>query len=352
MPQLAWVSAPEGTAIHYNRRWYEYTGASPAAMESDGWRAFHDPELLPAALKRWEESVAAGRPFEMALRLRRHDGVFRWFMTHVAPVRHEDGRILRWIGTHTDIEERKGVERDLDGALKMREELLAIVSHDLRNPLSTVLLAAKTIDLFTKGSDAEERTKKATTAIVRAVDQMTRLVGDLLDLTKLERSQPLRMELDAEDVAALTARAVESCEPLARTRKLSLESQLPEGPVYVTCDGDRIAQVLGNLIGNAVKFTRDGGSIRVAVVAKGAEVVVSVADTGQGIRNEDLDRIFEPYWQPNGQKKPGAGLGLAIVRAIVEAHGGRVWVDTVPGSGSTFYFSLPAAEPALAKEET
>jgi PAS domain S-box-containing protein len=344
VPQLGWIADAGGRAVHFNRPWCEYTGTPrEQALECD-WTAALEPSTATAVSDAWAEAVASGASFSMALALRRRDGVFRWFMTVAVPHHDEAGRVVRWLGTHTDIDDQKRRETALENAVKRREDLVAIVSHDLRNPLSTVLMGAKQIEVFADDSVLGARNKKAAQAVIRAVHQMTRLVGDLLDLARLEADQPLRLELDEVDVVELALRAVDASAPLAKARKQNLETRLTEGSVHAVCDGDRVLQVLGNLIGNAIKFTPEGGLIVVTVRKEASEIgeiVLSVSDTGPGIREDEVPRIFEPYWQADGPRRRGAGLGLSIVKAIVEAHRGRVWAETALGAGSTFHFTLP-----------
>jgi signal transduction histidine kinase len=239
-----------------------------------------------------------------------------------------------------EIEER----RRLQDALHARDELLAIVSHDLRSPLHAVLLGTVQIERATEAHEWA-RAKKAAGAIARAVERMSRLVGNLLDLTALHEGNPLSIELGRHDLAELAHEIAELLEPLAQSNQQGLLLELTS-PTYVRCDRDRVQQVLANLIGNAIKFTRRDGTIRVHARLAGAEVIVSVSDTGTGIQDEHVAHVFEPYWKADTAQKSSTGLGLFIAKAIVEAHGGRIWVDTVPGKGSTFSFSLPLADAA------
>lgn len=229
-----------------------------------------------------------------------------------------------------------------ESAARAREDLLAIVSHDLGNPLSIVLMGATQIERHCEDAGGAARTKKAASSIAKAAGRMSRLVGDLLDLAKVEAGQPLPMELASHDVEDLSRQAVELLEPLASSRQIALLTDLT-GSAHALCDSDRVQQVLANLIGNAIKFTGEGGVVRVQVKRAGGEIVVSVSDTGTGISEDQIPHIFEPYWQGDPQRRRGAGLGLSIVKAIVEAHGGRTWVETAAGRGSTFRFTLPAA---------
>jgi len=241
--------------------------------------------------------------------------------------------------------------RKAEDAVRTRENVLAIVSHDLRNPLGTVLMAAKQIELLADDTQSGMRIKKSAGIIFRGVDRMTRLVSDLLDLAQIEAGQPLPVEVEKCDGTALTLAAVEACEPLANARGLTLKADLVEGPVYVNCDAERVQQVFANLIGNAIKFTREGGSIRVGARRAKGEIVLSVSDTGTGIPEDQVAHIFEPYWQAGTHRKGGIGLGLSIVKAIVDAHGGRIWIESALEKGSSFYFTLPAADAPRAEAD-
>jgi PAS domain S-box-containing protein len=226
-------------------------------------------------------------------------------------------------------------------ALRTRDEVLAIVSHDLRNGLGTIMTAARLLD--TQG-DGERRTRRAQ-AIVRTCTRMMRLMRDLLDITRVEAGQTLTIDRAPHDAATLLHDACESLAGEAEGKLITVECNLPEDTRTIMVDRDRILQALANLIGNAVKFTPEGGSIGLRVELMEHAVRFAVSDTGPGIKPEHLERIFEPYWQATRTATLGTGLGLPIVKGIVEAHGGRIWVESEPGVGSTFYFTLPASAP-------
>lgn len=229
--------------------------------------------------------------------------------------------------------------RRLQQALRAREDLLAVVAHDIRGPLGSVLIAARRIE---HQVEAGALPAGAVQSIVRGVHRISRMVDDLLDLARLDAGNPLPIEPGVHDVVDIARRAAQELEPVAASSHVALTCDLPAAAL-ARCDDQRVEQVLGNLIGNAIKFTPQGGSIRVAVKPAGREIHVSVSDTGTGIAPELVPHIFERYRQADDDRRRGVGLGLSIVKAIVDAHGGRVWVHTAPGAGSTFHVALPAA---------
>jgi PAS domain S-box-containing protein len=365
MPQLGGAMRPDGFVDYYNRGWYEFTGSTFESMAGWGWTSVHHPDFLATVLDRWRRSLETGESFEAECRLRRHDGVFRWFLTRANPMRDESGRIVRWVGIATDIEDQKRAEaaaaastnvsidgerqRHLEGMLRARDDLLAMVSHDLRNPLNIIVMAATRIEHLAS-SDVADPSRRPARIIIKAAERMTRLVSDLLDLSKLEAGQPLPLDLETHDVVELVREAIEALAPVAQAKRITL--MVEPGPnTHVRCDGDRVQQVLSNLIGNALKFTHAGGSIAVRSRVKASEVVVSVCDTGIGIAPAQLPNIFDRYWQNDGQPERGAGLGLYIAKAIVTAHGGSIWVDSAQEVGSNFHFSLPRSCDLAAKEQ-
>jgi len=237
------------------------------------------------------------------------------------------------------------VRAEAERAVRMREAILGVVSHDLRNPLTTVTMKATMIDRLAAADDTGERIRKQASGIVGSVEQMTRMVQDLLDLAKIESGQLLAIEPERRSGTWLVQQAVESLQPLASARKVTLDTDPVPNGCELRCDGDRILQVLSNLIGNAIKFTREGGSITVRSRRSDGEILFSVTDTGTGIPEDQIPYIFEPYWQATADRR-GIGLGLSIANAIVQAHRGRIWVETEVGHGSTFHFALPALEAA------
>jgi signal transduction histidine kinase len=230
--------------------------------------------------------------------------------------------------------------RKVQEALTTRDEVLAIVSHDLRNPLHTIGMSVQLLKDI--ALDESER-QRHLDIIERAKDRMDRLIQDLLDVARVEAGRTLAIERRNESPSAVIREACESFVESAREKRLRFECIVPEELPKVLVDCDRILQVMCNLIGNAIKFTPEGGRVDVRAVEDKGMLRVSVRDTGPGIPQEDLDRIFHAFWQAPRAARLGAGLGLTIARAIVEQHEGRISVSSWEGKGSTFSFTLPLA---------
>jgi signal transduction histidine kinase len=226
-------------------------------------------------------------------------------------------------------------------AVKAREDVLAIVSHDLKNPVATIRLVAHLFRQF--GLKDPAQVARLTDAIQRSVDKMQALINDLLDFDKMQ-SGTFAVERHRSAVSRLAVPVIESFRLLAEDKRQTLDLDLPEELPEVAVDAHRIGQVISNLLGNAIKFTPEGGSIRVAARQRGKEVLVSVADTGPGIPAGHQKKIFDWFWQGQGTRHMGSGLGLSIAKGIIDAHGGKIWVESQPGKGSLFSFTLPVAE--------
>lgn len=227
-------------------------------------------------------------------------------------------------------------------AARAREDLLAVVSHDLKNPLGVVQLGAALLLRGTAGKPGGEAVAKQATRINDAAERMSRLISDLLDWGRLEAGH-LPLELGEYPAVALATEALEAIRPLAEAKGLHLEADLPPESLRVKCDRSRVLQVMGNLLGNAVKFTPPGGTLSMRATVRGNEVSFDVRDTGNGITPDALPHIFDRYWQARDAASRGTGLGLAIAKGLVEAHGGGIRAESTLGTGSVFTFTLPVA---------
>jgi signal transduction histidine kinase len=227
-------------------------------------------------------------------------------------------------------------------AKRAREHVLAIVAHDLRSPLSSIKIAGGSADRVVGNlapSTASESLRRSLGTIRRAAARMDRLIGDLVDSTRIEQGK-LVVDLRDQPLAPLLLEAAETFAPLASERGITLDAPPPAADVAVRADHDRLLQVLGNLVGNALRFTPEGGNIAIRAVGRDGDVYFEVADTGPGIGPGERAHIFERYGKSD---RGGTGLGLFIARSIVRAHGGQLDFRSEPGAGATFFFTIPRA---------
>jgi signal transduction histidine kinase len=244
-----------------------------------------------------------------------------------------------------DMNERLLVE--MEKAVKQRDEMMALVSHDLRNPANAVKMLAGAIlrvgELDSSGLPSDVAEHAA--VILQAAMQMDALIQDLLDSTRLEAGR-LRVSPQWTSADDLVSAAIETLAPLALAKSVVLSQNFaPELP-EVYADPNRMNQVLSNLIGNALKFTPEGGAVTIEGTREGKFVLFAVRDTGVGIQPEDLPFVFDRFWQSKRMNRSGAGLGLAIARGIVLGHGGRIWIESVPGVETVVRFTLPTIDSA------
>ena len=258
----------------------------------------------------------------------------------------------RMVSIMVDVSEQKRVELELkllvdrevaaraevEVAVRSRDDILAIVSHDLRNPLGVISMSAAVLE----SAAAEEKRRAQVGIIRRAVAGMNRLIEDLLDVSQITRGG-LRINAAPLDPAEICSDARALFEPLLATKSQELRCACVARDAPVIADRERVAQVLSNLVGNAHKFTPEGGRIELRAVATPGEVRFSVRDTGPGLSSQDLPHVFDRFWQARRVRRGGVGLGLPITKGIVDAHGGRIWVESSAGVGTTFHFTLPRA---------
>jgi PAS domain S-box-containing protein len=302
------------------------------------------------------EDVAAGKPDkglaaavrnghyrEEGWRVRKDGSRYQAEIT-VTPVFGPDGALRGFSKVTRDVSERKVAEEERERAVRARDEILALLSHDLQNAVNALSLNAQLMLRIEPETEREGRMHGYGRIVGRSTDTMKRLIQDLVDLQRIERGQ-FSIETRPEAVGPLVEEAVHTMEALAHEKSVRLEAQLDGAHGAVICDRDRIVQVLQNLVGNAIKFVPEGGNVVVATdrEAPSPHFRFLVEDDGPGIRPEDLPHVFERHWQaPTFALRRGSGLGLFIVKTIVEAHTGRAWAESSPGSGASFFFTLPA----------
>lgn len=478
IPQLVWTAVPDGGVEYCNHRWLAFTGLNSDEVQGTGWlRAMH-PADRPAAWKLWQNCVATGCDYEQEQRIRRADGAYLWFLTRATPLRDESGRIERWYGTCTDIEDRKRAEAGLarlatesdrerrfiatvlantadfiytfdlagrftfvnnallslwgkclpealgknffeldyppelaeklqlqiqqvidnraplrdetpytsavgerqyeyifvpvigvDGTVesvagstrdvterkraeaelkqqdRRKDEFLATLAHELRNPLAPIRNAIEVLRLSGKNPAATEH---AVGVLDRQTRQLTRLVDDLLDVSRVS-SGKLELRRSRVELAAIVPAAVEASRPLVEGRGHSLAVELPTEPVWLDADAARLSQVFSNLLNNAAKYTEPGGRIRLTATLSPGFIKVAITDNGVGLDAELLPKVFDAFVQADrslSKSGGGLGLGLTLVRKLVEMHGGTVSAHSDgPGHGSRFAVTLPTVDP-------
>jgi PAS domain S-box-containing protein len=225
-------------------------------------------------------------------------------------------------------------------SLRARDEMLGVVSHDLRNPVAAVKMLSRTLLRVPESDGAPAR--ESIELIAQAAEQMDALIRDLLDVDRLDAGK-LSISPAPVDPSVLLTDSLQTLRPLVEEKGISLDLQIETALPKTMADSERIQQTLSNLVGNAIKFSREGSKIVVVARKDDDGVIISVLDTGKGIAAEQLPRVFDRYWQSSRTDRQGAGLGLAIAKGIVEAHGGRIWIESTPGEGTIASFSLPFA---------
>ena len=331
-PAAIWVKDPEGRIVLANKQLAEALG-----VQLEGLVGQRSDEVLPADVANQHQShdrvvLDENRSIEVEEVAPSANGP-RTFLSIKFPIPGEPPLVG---GIATEISDRKRMELELREAVRIREDMMAIVSHDLRSPLGTVQLSAT---LLAQGNH-DHRAKRHLEMIHRACTRMESLIDDLLDIANI-RAGRFQISTQRERIEEVVNEALDLQAPAYEEKAISLVRKYELGDTQVKCDRERIIQVFANLLGNALKFCRAGDSVTVDGRIEPDHIVFSVADTGPGIPPERVSHLFDPYWSGEEHAARGSGLGLFIVRGIVESHGGRVWVESTPGAGATFFFTLP-----------
>ncbi|MCU0569118.1 MAG: PAS domain S-box protein, partial [Oculatellaceae cyanobacterium Prado106] len=354
IPQFVWITSAAGQNEYVNRQFCEYTGLSEADLLHMDWLEIIHPDDRQPTQERWMNAVQVDELYEIEYRFRRFDGTYRWFLGQGRPLKNEQGEIVRWFGTCTDIHDQKQIEleraqllaeaqaahAEAEAASRMKDEFLAIVSHELRSPLNAMLGWAK---LLRAGNLNDDLREKAVQVIERNAEAQTQLIEDLLDISRIIRGK-VRLNSMPVHLAQVVEAAIDTIRPSADIKQIQVESRLQQ-KMAVQGDLDRLQQVVWNLLSNAVKFTPEGGQVTVALAQVGNRAEIRVVDTGKGINPDFLPHVFDRFRQAENvttRTTAGLGLGLAIIRSLVEMHGGTVRVESQgEGLGTTFIVQLP-----------
>jgi PAS domain S-box-containing protein len=355
MPQIVWGARPDGVFDYYNARWYDFTGWPEGVQANSSWVDVVHPDDYKESQQRWLSAIKSGNAYEIESRLRRKDYEYRWHLTRALPVRDRSGKITRWLGTCTDIDERKRTEDQLRSSTVMLmqnnrelEEFASVASHDLQEPLRKI----QSFVGYLRDEQADTLNAEGRAYLDRienAASRMKTLVADLLEISRLSSKGKPFIPVDLSEVVAGVLSDLEA--RLAQTNGRVEILELP------TIDSDpvQMRQLLQNLIGNALKFHRKDATPLVQVSAEiidgqdangrpapGGACRIYVTDNGIGFDEKYLDRVFTIFQRLHGRGEyEGTGIGLAICRKIVERHGGTITARSKLGEGTTFIVSMP-----------
>ena len=345
---VVWTNSSEGLMQGEQPGWSDFTGQTFVQYQGLGWSQAIHPDDAQPTINAWQSAVAARGDFSFEHRVRRHDGQWRLCSVRAVPVKNRDGTIREWVGVHTDITHRRRDEEklrqlaaQLSEADHRKNEFLATLAHELRNPLAPI---RNGLQLMKLAGGQHEATDQPRAMMERQLTHMVRLVDDLMDASRISQG---RLELRKEPILLTTAlnSAIEASDPMIGQKHHQLIVQLPVQPLMVDADLTRLAQVFQNLLNNAAKYSEPGGQIAVRVERHDHEVIVTVKDSGVGIATDQLPRIFEMFTQVDrslNMSQGGLGIGLSLVQRLVAMHSGKVEARSGGlGQGSEFAVTLP-----------
>ncbi|MBA3962354.1 MAG: PAS domain-containing protein [Chthoniobacterales bacterium] len=376
VPQIVWTARPDGGLDYYNKAWFDYTGLTLEQTRDSGWRDLLHADDLQPCVERWTAALTTGNKFESEHRFKRGaDGTYRWHFVQALPMRNEAGEIMQWVGTCTDIDDAKRSEEKLttlnaelglrvlertselqaakevaESANRAKSEFLANMGHEIRTPMNGIIGMT---DLVLE-SELDPGQQEYLGMVKTSANSLLHLINDILDFSKIEAG---KVEFEAINFS-LRDSLRDLLKPLSRRaaqKQLKLISVIPASiPEDLRGDPLRLGQILTNLVGNAIKFT-ERGDIVVAVEVEPRRsqcttldpaehcLHFSVADTGIGIAPEKQEVIFDAFAQADGSTTRhygGTGLGLAIASQLIQQMGGRIWLESEVGKGTTFHFSV------------
>jgi len=347
IPQMVWTTRADGYHEYFNRQWYVFTGLPEGVTDGAGWKQVLHPDDLERTTTVWQHSLSTGAAYQIEYRLRDRHGQYRWMLGRALPVRDAAGATVRWMGTCTEIDDHVKSRESLREDDRRKDEFLAMLAHELRNPLAPITSA---VALLRRAPDDEARVRSMTEIIGRQADHMRGLVDDLLDVSRVTTGL-IELQHERVDLRDVLTEALEQTRPVIESHRHAVVTRIGADELPVWGDRKRLVQVFANILGNAAKYTPPGGRITVGARLRVGEVLVMVEDNGQGMQAELIARVFELFAQ--GERTPdrregGLGIGLALVKRLVELHGGRVTAfSDGPGCGSAFEVVMPAVTPSL-----
>ena len=340
-PALVWVCSALGENIYFNQRWYDYTGQTIDQASGLGWAVTMHPDDAFRILPYWQHCQRTGEAYEGEVRYRRHDGVYRWHIFRALPRLSSTGQIEAWYGLSIDTDDAKQAQEDLQQSSRRKDEFLAMLAHELRNPLAPV---RNGLQLVAQTHGDDPMLGAILPSMNRQMDHLLRLVDDLLDVSRISRG---RIELRRQriDLVQVVAQTVDAMQPLFTVSGRQLHAQLPDHSLYVDGDATRLNQIVTNLLTNGLRYTNPEGQVWLSLERLGEQALLRVRDNGMGLAADQLEVIFELFVQVDkslARSHGGLGVGLSLVQQLVQMHGGRVEARS-PGleQGSEFAVYLP-----------
>ena len=337
IPQQVWTATPDGRLESVNRRVTEYFGMEAEAVLGVGWQALLHPDDVEACLARWRQSLASGEDYEVEFRLRRRDGAYRWHLGRASAFHDARGRIVKWFGTNTDVDEVKRARDELQARSELDRQLIGIVSHDLRNPLNAIGMG---VSLLNSGP-LDDPQRRIVQRMLSSFERASRLIRDFLDFTQARVSGQFPIARAGANIRQIAHQICDEVQSLYPGRTCVVEHT---GREEGNWDPDRLAQLVGNLVSNAFQHSTPDGEVRVRSEGRADGMVVSVHNEGEPIPEQDLARLFQPFErgsEATTSTSRNVGLGLYICQQIVAAHGGTMSVESSRDAGTTFTFRLP-----------
>lgn len=344
VPQMVWSALANGQQDYINQQWFHFTGIDQKSSGTAWFELVHN-EDKPSVKDAWQHSITSGNNFEGQFRLLHRSGTYRWTLGRALPVRNEQGKITRWMGTLTDIHEQKHAETALQDSARKKDDYLAMLAHELRNPLAPI---RNSTELLRRLAQTDSGILGGLEVIDRQVVHMTRLIDDLLDVARISRGK-IELRRETFDLCELIRHTTKDFASGYEEKNVSLCATLPDSPLWLYADPTRISQAIGNLLHNALKFTEAQGEVHLSLAEEVHDgkmlAVVKVKDTGIGIDPNLLEQLFEPFIQADqdlARSKGGLGLGLALIKGFANLHGGTVRARSEGlGCGAEFIFEVP-----------
>jgi PAS domain S-box-containing protein len=338
IPQQVWTADAAGDLTFVNQRGLDFFGVASDELTGSRWLQYLHPDDVEACAARWKESVASGRPYEIEFRLRRHDGKHCWHLGRAEAYRDATGGIAMWFGTNTNIDDRKRAQNTLEERAEFEQHLIGIVSHDLRNPVNAIGIAAA---LLRERGGLDERQSKAVARIASSAARARHMIRDFLDFTEARSAGRLPIMPAPANIREIARHVFDELQLVHRDRPATIEHQGEETGRW---DSERIAQVIANLLGNAFQHGAPDGPVRLLTCGTATEVSIQVRNSGVPIPAADLPRLFEPFErgvETTPSSTRSVGLGLYISKQIVTAHGGTIHVRSDAKDGTIFTVRLP-----------